>query len=262
MSNLSLFLAISGFLFSVYLLIAGGAYAAVWRLGRERHAHRRLQVCAGQVARAGRELWWSSVSILVISALLTLAWRAAEADWSLGYFQVETYGWIYLVASVGLLAVVHDSFYYWAHRALHHPLVFRYVHKLHHSFTNPTPFASYAFHPAEAAVEGGWFLSVTFLLPLHPYAVAAHLLLLTVFNVISHLGYEFYRPAASGWFITSSYHHIHHACGKRHFTLRFKLWDRWMGSNSREYVAQLQRMEDVREPLRYDGGHERTTNTL
>ena len=142
MSNLSLFLAISGFLFSAYLFIAGGAYLAVWRLGRV------------------------------------------------------------------------------------------------------------------------WFLSVSFLLPLHPYAVGAHLLLLTAFGAISHLGYEFYRPAASRWLITSTYHQIHHASGKRHFTLRFKWWDHWMGSDSRDYKAQLQRMEDVREPLRYDGGHERTTNTL
>jgi hypothetical protein len=49
MSNLSLFLAISGFFFSVYLLIAGGAHAEVWRLARERHAHSRLQVHAGQI---------------------------------------------------------------------------------------------------------------------------------------------------------------------------------------------------------------------
>ena len=261
MSTLHLFCAISGFLFTVFLLLAGGAYALVWHVGRERFAHRRIQQ-RPRPAQVGRELLFSSITILIISSLLTATWRTAEAGWTLGYFNVDQYGWAYLAASVGVLAIVHDSYYYWAHRAMHHPLVFRHVHKLHHTFTNPTPFASYAFHPLEAIVEMAWYAPLAFVLPVHPYAAGAYLVFLTFFNVISHLGYEFYQPGVAKWFITSTHHNMHHARGKGHFMLYFNLWDRWMGTNAKDYMAQMQRSEDAREPLRYDGGHERTTNTL
>jgi lathosterol oxidase len=267
MSNLTLFFSIAGFFYAVFLLFAGGAYMGVWWLGRERFARRRIQQ-RPRAAQVGRELLCSTTSILIISALLTFTWRCAEADISLGYFDVERYGWGYLWASVALMAVVHDSYYYWAHRFMHNPLVFRHVHKLHHTFTNPTPFASYAFHPLEAVVEVAWFAPLAFLLPVHPIAVAAYIVLLTVFNVISHLGYEFYRPAVAKWFITSTHHNMHHARGKGHFMLYFNLWDRWMGTNAKDYMAQMERNQamqdahDVPQPLRYDGGHERTTNIV
>ena len=267
MSTLTLFCTIFCYFYGVFLLLAGGAWLGVWRLGRERFARRRLQ-SRGRAAQVGRELMWSTSSILIIAGLLTMSWRIAEADWSVAYFDLARYGWSYLGASVAIMALVHDTYYYWAHRFMHHPLVFRHVHKLHHTFTNPTPFASYAFHPLEAVVEVAWFAPLAFVLPLHPLAVAIYIVLLTVFNVISHLGYEFYRPAVARWFITSTHHNMHHARGKGHFMLYFNLWDRWMGTNARDYMAQMecnqaaQDAHDAPRPLRYDGGHERTTHTV
>jgi lathosterol oxidase len=255
MAALILFSLISSFFLAVFLIIAGGAYLAVWLLGQKRFAARRIQRNP-RPAQVSRELFWSTVSIMIISALLTGTWLTAEAGWSLGYFKVAEHGWPWLVASVAIMAVIHDTYYYWAHRAMHHRLVFRHVHKLHHTFTNPTPFASYAFHPLEAIVEVAWYAPVAFLLPVHPYAVAAYIVLLTVFNVISHLGYEFYRPGVARWFITSTHHNMHHARGKGHFMLYFNLWDSWMGTNAEDYPARMQRREDVPVPLRYHGGHE------
>lgn len=255
MSIITLFAQISGFFLAVFLAIAGGAYVCVWQLGRKRFAERRIQDHP-RAAQVGRELFWSTISILIISVLLTGTWLTAEAGWSRGYFDVAEHGWAYLVASVAIMAVVHDTYYYWAHRAMHHRLVFRHVHKLHHTFTNPTPFASYAFHPLEAIVEVAWYAPVAFVLPVHPVAVAAYIVVLTVFNVISHLGYEFYRPQVARWFITSTHHNMHHARGKGHFMLYFNLWDRWMGTNAPDYLARMQRRADVHEPLRYHGGHE------
>jgi Delta7-sterol 5-desaturase len=261
MSKLALFLEIFGFFYSVFLLVAGGAYASVWWLGRERFRTRRIQA-RPRAAQAMRELFWSTVSIAIISLLLTCTWLIAEAGYSLGYFDVAQYGWGYLAASVAIMALIHDTYYYWTHRLMHHRLLFKRVHKLHHSFSNPTPFASYAFHPYEAVIEVAWYAPVAFLLPVHPMAVAAYIVLLTGFNVISHLGYEFYSPAVGEWFITSTHHNMHHSGTRGHFMLYFNLWDRWMNTNAPDYHAQLQRIADANEPLRYHCGHERTTNTV
>jgi len=40
-----------------------------------------------------------------------------------------------------------DLFIYWIHRGLHHPMVYKRLHKAHHKWIMPTPFASHAFTP-------------------------------------------------------------------------------------------------------------------
>ena len=245
MTNLALFLNIFAFFFAVYLVVAGAAYAATWWLGRERYLHRRIQQNP-RPAQVGREIFWSAISIMIISALLTVTWYAAGQGWIKSYLDINQYSLWWLAISVLVMALVHDSYYYWAHRGMHHPSVFRYVHKLHHGFTNPTPFASYAFHPLEAVVEVAWFLPLAAVVPLHPLAVGIYIFVLTVLNVISHLGYEFYRPGVGQWFITSTHHNMHHSRAKGHFMLYFNFWDKWMGTNATDYTSQLQRVAEAR----------------
>ena len=42
-----------------------------------------------------------------------------------------------------------DLCIYWIHRGLHHPLIYKTLHKPHHKWIMPTPFASHAFHPLD-----------------------------------------------------------------------------------------------------------------
>ena len=240
-----LFTGIALFFAVHFALIAGGAYGLVWRFGRARFAYRRIQQ-RPRIAQIGRELYWSTISMLIFSALLTLSWCLSQAGWGRVYFSVAERGWAYLVFSIAAMGVVHDSYYYWAHRLMHHPRVFRHVHKLHHTFTNPTPFASYAFHPLEAVVEVAWFAPLAFVMPLHPIAVGAYIVLLTVLNVISHLGYEFYPPRIARWFITSTHHNLHHVRATGHFMLYFNFWDRVMKTNADDYHTLLARIAERR----------------
>ena len=249
---LALFTRILLFFAGHFALVAGGAYLLVWRYGRERFAHKRIQQ-RPRAAQIGREVFWSTISMLVFSALLTATWCLSAAGLGRGYFAVSDHGWAYLAFSVVVMAVVHDSYYYWAHRFMHARPVFRYVHKLHHTFTSPTPFASYAFHPLEAVVEVAWFAPLAFVLPMHPLAVGIYIVLLTAFNVISHLGYEFYKPQVARWFVTSTHHNLHHVRAKGHFMLYFNFWDRVMGTNADDYHALMGQFAARRPSAAHDG---------
>ena len=251
LSALLLFGQIFLFFAAQFVLIAGGAYSVVWQLGRERFAHRRIQP-RPRAAQIRRELIWSCWSMLILSALLTASWWLSTVGWSRVYFDVDEHSWAYLLFTVVVMAVVHDSYYYWAHRFMHHPRVFRYVHKLHHGFTNPTPFASYAFHPLEAMIEVAFFAPLAFVMPMHPTAVGIYIVVLTILNVISHLGYEFYVPRLARWFITSTHHNLHHARGKGHFMLYFNFWDHVMGTNAEDYAAEMARIATRRRESRAD----------
>lgn len=223
-----------------FLLIAGGFYWGFWVLGRRRLAARRIQQRPKRRPVPGRELAFSVLSIALFSVMLAGLWALDRLGFTAIYWDVADHGWAWFLASIAIMALVHDSYYYWAHRFMHHPSVFRRVHKLHHGFHNPTPFASYAFHPLEAIIEVAWILPLALLMPIHPGALACYVVLLTVLNVISHLGYETYPSWVARYFITSTHHNMHHTRGRGHFMLYFNIWDRLMGTNAHDYEAMVE----------------------
>lgn len=45
--------------------------------------------------------------------------------------------------------VLFDTWFYWTHRALHHRYIYRFIHKQHHQFREPTGVAAFYAHPLE-----------------------------------------------------------------------------------------------------------------
>ena len=60
-----------------------------------------------------------------------------------------------------------DACIYWIHRFLHHRLVYKHLHKTHHTWKVPTPFASHAFHPMDGFLQSCPYHLYLFLFPLH-----------------------------------------------------------------------------------------------
>ena len=69
------------------------------------------------------------------------------------YDNVSDYGWGYLIFTVPFFLVFTDTLIYWIHRSEHHPAVYKYIHKPHHKWIVPTPFASHAFHPLDGYAQ-------------------------------------------------------------------------------------------------------------
>lgn len=169
-----------------------------------------------------------------------------------GYTQIYTdfyqYSIAYFVFSVLALIVIHDTYFYWMHRAIHHKSIYRYVHRVHHISTNPTPWASFSFHPLEAVLEVGILLVFVFILPLHPIAILLWLLFMTFMNVLGHLGFElfwsgFTNGTITKWANTSVHHNMHHKYVNANYGLYFNFWDRIMGTNHKNYTQEF---EDVK----------------
>jgi Delta7-sterol 5-desaturase len=94
-------------------------------------------------------------------ALFTAPWFLAEVrGYSLLYMDVKDYGLWYLVFQFPLFLVFTDCLIYWIHRGLHHPLVYKTLHKPHHRWIVPTPFASHAFHPLDGYSQVPSFISI------------------------------------------------------------------------------------------------------
>lgn len=239
---------VESFLFyaGIYLVFAGIPYLVFWQWKKEAFAHKKIQQNSRRPPRARQEIGYSLLTLLTFSAMLGVLFELPRLGITQLYFSIGDYGWIWFVVSIVLMTLAHDTYYYWAHRAMHTRWLFKHVHVVHHQFTNPTPFAAYAFHPGEIIIEIAVFAVLVFLFPIHPLAIAVYIVLLTYLNVISHLGFELYTSNIHRWFITSTHHNMHHSRVNGNFMLYFNIWDRLMGTNHEQFESLYEELASAK----------------
>jgi sterol desaturase/sphingolipid hydroxylase (fatty acid hydroxylase superfamily) len=220
-----------------YLVFSGLAYWLLWQRGGEKLAAKRLNRDRPMRRVMLREIRLSLLSsgVYALPAAMTLvAWTHGGTrlytDWS-------AHGGVpYLLASAALYLAVQDSYYYWAHRLMHHPRLFAAMHAGHHRSRQPTPFASFAFDPAEAALTAWLLPAMAFVVPIHVGLAIALLMLMTVTAVMNHSGWEMlperfvYGPVGRH-LISATHHSLHHTRFSANYGLYFRFWDRLMGTD-------------------------------
>jgi len=230
-----------------YFLVAGVAYLLfyVWKY-RQWFIH-KIQ----QRMPSNKELWhelsWSILSRLIFSGIILIIIPFMDA--SQVYFEVSEYGIPYLVASTIGLIFFHDTYFYWIHWLMHKPSLYRHVHRVHHHSVNPTPLASFSFHPSEALLEVAIFPVLLFLVPLHPIAIGTLIIFQLLFNAYGHSGFElmprwWVSNPISKYINTSTHHNLHHKEFHYNLGLYFNHWDRWMGTLDPEYEKKFYAIKD------------------
>jgi sterol desaturase/sphingolipid hydroxylase (fatty acid hydroxylase superfamily) len=232
-------------IFLRYFIIAAIAFGIFYLLKREAWRVRKIQPKFPLSRDIVREIGFSVLTSFIFAAVGFVVFLTPVSTYTRAYFDINEYGITYLVFSIFLIIIVHDTYFYWTHRLMHHPAVYRWFHKVHHLSTNPSPWAAMAFHPLEAVVEAGIIVLVVFLFPVHPLAIGIFLLFMMVYNVYGHLGYELYpkgfsRSFIGRWINTSVNHNQHHQYFKGNYGLYFLFWDRWMGTIRPDYEDRFE----------------------
>ena len=119
---------------------------------------------------------------------------------------------------------------------MHHPRLFRVMHKVHHDSRPPTAWAAMSFHPSEALTGAIVVPLLVFLIPIHIAMLGAVLAIMTVMGVTNHMGWEmfprrFVHSRAGNWVITASHHQRHHERYACNYGLYFRVWDRLCGTD-------------------------------
>lgn len=126
--------------------------------------------------------------------------------------------------------VFTDSLIYWIHRGLHHRSVYKYLHKVHHRWKVPTPFASHAFHPVDGFLQSVPYHLFPFIFPLNKYVYLALFVFVNIWTVSIHDG-DYRVPKILQPVINGSAHHTdHHLLYNCNYGQYFTLWDRIGGS--------------------------------
>jgi Delta7-sterol 5-desaturase len=223
-----------------YLITAGIAFLIFWVIGRNHWKHLFIQKVFPQNKHLVREFAYSMSTVVIFSLIGFCIYRAIKAGRTNVYHDVSDYGLFYLFISFPVTVIFHDFYFYWTHRFMHLKKVYKYVHRIHHESTNPSPWAAYAFHPWEAVIQALVFPIMLFTIPLHPIVLTLFLLYMIVRNVIGHLGFEIFPDGWTknkwlNWTTAVTHHNIHHEKFHTNFGLYFSWWDRWMKTEDKKY---------------------------
>lgn len=161
-------------------------------------------------------------------ALLTVPIMLAEVHgYTYLYMGIEGIkGWAFIALTVVTFLMFTDCLIYWIHRVLHYRLLYKYIHKGHHKWKVPTPFASHAFHPVDGWLQALPYHIYPFLFPLHKVLYLVLFLFVNFWTVSIHDG-DYRVPHLLKPFVNGSAHHTdHHLYYLYNYGQFFTLWDR------------------------------------
>jgi sterol desaturase/sphingolipid hydroxylase (fatty acid hydroxylase superfamily) len=192
-----------------------------------------------------REIIWSGITSLIFSiagVCMLILW---QKGYTRLYVNINDYPLWYLPLSLFIYMFIHETYYYWLHRWMHLPAVFRRIHKVHHDSIQTSSWTSFSFHPYESLLQAVIIPVLLFVIPIHIYILLALLVIMTLSAIINHASVEIYpsgfeKDWIGKWVIGSVHHDIHHKRFKYNFGLYFTFWDKWMKTESPDFEILFQ----------------------
>jgi sterol desaturase/sphingolipid hydroxylase (fatty acid hydroxylase superfamily) len=176
-------------------------------------------------------------------------WTAYEVVmlhlWAIGWGPWTTFGespW--MLALLGLMVpVIHEAHFFAIHRLIHTPLLYKWVHSVHHNSVNPSPWSSLSMHPVEHLLYWSDIL-IHLVLPSHPLLVMYHLQVTGTGAVVGHIGFDKIEAGAGSGLGTHAYaHYLHHKYFEVNYSDGLVPFDRWFGTwhdGTKDGDAQMQ----------------------
>jgi Delta7-sterol 5-desaturase len=184
-------------------------------------------------SRRRAEVAQSTLNLLVASLVSGyLAYRVTTDNPTRIYFGRGGLGIAGDLAATAAYFLVTDFGLYWAHRAMHHPVLFRAVHRWHHRTLSPTAFTASAMHPLEFAVYQLVVAVPFFIFPMPWWGVVGTLFYHNAVALFDHSGIDF-----GAWFPFQPpprFHDDHHAHFHVNYGQTLGLWDLVFGTWRRE----------------------------
>lgn len=210
---------------------------------QNRHPDRRIQQ-----GRRGEKRKAKEVRQSVISLLVTAGCMAGGIFLSVkGYTFVTplALSWWSVIAMFAVSVIVFDAWFYWAHRFMHTPLMYRF-HAEHHRSVAPTVWSTYSDDLVDAFVMQSYYLWAPLFLPIPVEVLIAHRLWDHFNGTIGHSGFEFYASPLSRMpspMVCVTFHDQHHSRFKYNYANFFSFWDRICGTIDPRYDETVKTFE-------------------
>lgn len=232
-----------GWMFEIYarnlgltVLLAGGLHLYFYTFQKQ-GVRRKFDLRA--LVKSSRTFTWNSQvkdNMFWTCASGVTIWSAYEIllTWAYANGYVPQLTWsknpVWFIALFIVIPVWYSFHFYWAHRFLHWPPLYKLAHALHHRNINTGPWSGLSMHPIEHVL---YFSSgfVFFLVPAHPVHIIYHMQYFSLAAITSHSGYETLLVKEKdtvqlGYF----FHQLHHRYFECNYGTGEMPWDKWFGS--------------------------------
>lgn len=213
-----------------YFLVAGLFYLVFYTWFPSRFETRKINKKEYKNGQLLKEIKWSVINSLIFSVAGAITVMLWQKGFTKVYSQIDLYGWWYLPVSMIIFMFLHETYYYWLHRWMHIPAIFKIVHKVHHDSNVASPFTAFSFHPYEGILQAIFLPIMLLILPMHYIVIIILLIIMTFSSVINHLNIEIYPKNPNNiltkWVIGATHHSLHHKQFKYNFGLYFTFWDK------------------------------------
>ncbi len=234
------------------LLVAGGLH---WYLHRRRAQGEAYRMNRKNLSNDNKlflwrdqvrdNMFWSIVSGVSF-------WTAYEAIaywiYANGHLPIIDNPW-YFVASVYLVFLWSTANFYFVHRLLHFPSIYRHVHELHHRNVDVGPWTGISMHPLEHLLYFSplvlwWFV------PVHPVIIILTGFYQGLSPAISHCGFDYLQAGRLRIKTGDWYHQLHH----QYFNLNYgntptpfdRIFGSWHDGSAESLQLQKERIRGRR----------------
>jgi len=237
------------------MLVITIVYFIVWKIFAPKLQRFRIQ----PVKRAGsvqiRQEIKNSV-IVILAGLVTtpIVLILQQMGYTKIYVDPNQYGLGYLIFNVVILWLIGDAWFYFAHRWLHQPALYRYIHAVHHQSLDVTPYTTLSFHFVEPLILSGWIYIAIFLFPVSIVAIGINQVVGLLNNIKSHLGYEFYPKffdrTPLKYLVNSTHHNQHHTRYNGNYGLSLRFWDLVFGTEFDDYDQAVSQVKNRKKTVK------------
>ncbi|KAM0749888.1 hypothetical protein T439DRAFT_326781 [Meredithblackwellia eburnea MCA 4105] len=131
--------------------------------------------------------------------------------------------YLYMAFSAAFFIGFTDFTLYWIHRWLHIPFLYKRIHKPHHRWIIPTPFASHAFHPVDGYVQSIPYHLCCYIIPVHKYLFVALFVIVNMWTVFIHDSELLSHTWMNKYINGPAHHTLHHI----YFTVNYGQYFTW-----------------------------------
>ena len=216
--------------------VAGGLHLWFYSFTRQ---GKRLRYDARPLMKNGKQFTWGGQvrdNMFWTLASGVTVWTAYEAllFWAMANGWAPVLTWdrnpVWFVALFALIPVWESFYFYWIHRLLHVPFLYRHVHALHHRNVNVGPWSGLSMHPVEHVIFLGSVL-VHFVVAAHPVHVLYHLQYYALTAATTHTGFEGLVVKDRNRLALGTFHHqMHHRYFECNYGSLEMPWDKFFGS--------------------------------
>lgn len=220
----------------IMTIVAGGLHLYFYAL-RAQKDRRRFD---GRAFKTGSKAFTFGDQVLD-NAFWTLAsgvttWTLYEAAyyWLFANGFLPAVSWaenpVWFLALFVIIPIWSSMHFYWVHRALHWPPLYKSAHALHHRNVTIGPWSGISMHPVEHVP---YFSSVllNFAFAAHPVHLLFHLFVQALNPACSHCGYDgIVVKGTTRLKLGDFFHQLHHRNFECNYGTAEMPWDVWFGS--------------------------------